>query len=300
MKKWGKILVDTGRNWASDNVFKHAAAVSFYTLFSLAPITIIALAVAGFFFGDDAAQGRLGAEIAQMVGEEAAIVVEKAVEDSRPEISGWFPTVFGLVMLLVGATAVFAQLQESLNAIWCVEAKPTRSGVIVLLMRRLMSLALVLTVGFLLLVSLVLSTAVAATIEFAEHLIQIPPVMLRTTDMLINLAVITLLFMMIFKVLPDVELRWRDVARGAFVTALLFSGGRYLISLYLGHASIASTYGAAGSLVAVLLWVYYSCLILFVGVEFTRAYLEAEGRPAPAKSKAVHVKRVYIEEPEAV
>jgi membrane protein len=299
MKRLGKILIDTGRNWATDNVFKHAAAVSFYTLFSLAPITIIAVSVAGIFFGDAAAQGRLGQEIAQMVGTEAAVVVEKAVEESRPEKSGWLPTFLGLVMLLVGATAVFAQLQESLNAIWCVAAKPSRSGVVVLLIRRLTSLALVLTVGFLLLVSLVLSTAVAAAIEYAEHLIQIPPVLLRTTDVVINLGVITILFMMIFKVLPDVELRWRDVARGAFVTALLFGGGRYAISLYLGHSSVASAYGAAGSLVAVLLWVYYSSLILFFGAEFTRAYVEADGRPAPAKSKAVHVKRVFIEEPEA-
>lgn len=297
VKRWWKILFQTGQNWVADNVFKHAAAVSFYTLFSLAPVVIIAVAVAGAVFGDDAAHGRLSQNLAGVLGPDAAAVVEKAVEGSRPETKGWLPTMIGFTTLVLGATAVFGQLQESLNAIWCVDAKPSRSGIVILLIRRLLSLALVLTVGFLLLVSLVLSTLVSALIQFAEHLMAVPPLALRLIDIVINLGVITALFGMIFKILPDVVLRWRDVAKGAFLTALLFSGGRYLISLYLGQSTVTSTYGAAGSLVAVLMWVYYSCLLVFFGAEFIRAYLEAAGRAPKLKSTAIRVRRVYVEEP---
>ncbi len=285
----------------TDNVFKHAAAVSFYTLFSLAPVIIIAVAVAGTVFGDDAAHGRLSQNLSGVLGSDAASVVEKAVEDSRPETKGWLPTIIGFATLFMGATAVFGQLQDSLNAIWCVEAKPSRSGIVVLVIRRLLSLALVLTVGFLLLVSLVLSTLVTAMIQFAEHLIDVPPLVLRGVDVITNLAVITALFGMIFKVLPDVVLRWRDVWKGAFLTAILFSGGRFLISYYLGQSTVTSTYGAAGSLVAVLMWVYYSCLLVFFGAEFIRAYLEAAGRSPKVKSTAIRFRRVFVEEkpPEA-
>lgn len=288
-------MVQTAKNWVGDNVFKHAAAVSFYTLFSLSPIVIIAVSIAGTFYGEKAARGMLSEEIAGLVGEDAAVVVETAVEDSRPEKKGWLPTALGIATLIVGATAVFAQLQESLNAIWCVAPKPSRSGMIVMLMRRLLSLALVLTVGFLLLVSLVITTAVTAMIEWTEHLMQVPPLVLRLADIGISLAVITVLFAMIFKVLPDVQLRWRDVWKGAFITALLFSAGRFGISFYLGQSTVMSTYGAAGSLVAVLLWVYYSCLILFLGVEYTRAYLESAGQSPPPKDKAVRMRRVVVE-----
>ncbi len=280
----------------ADNVFKHAAAVSFYTLFSLAPVIIIAVAVAGAVFGDDAAHGRLSQNLAGVLGSEAAAVVEKAVEGSRPETKGWLPTLIGFTTLVLGATAVFGQLQESLNAIWSVDAKPSRSGIVILVIRRLLSLALVLSVGFLLLVSLVLSTLVTALIQFAQHSIAVPPLALRLFDIMINLGVITALFGMIFKVLPDVVLRWRDVWKGAFLTALLFSGGRFLISMYLGQSTVTSTYGAAGSLVAVLMWVYYSCLLVFFGAEFIRAYLEASGRPPKLKSTAIRVRRVYVEE----
>lgn len=286
----------TGQNWMADNVFKHAAAVSFYTLFSLAPIVIIAVAVAGTVFGDDAAHGRLSQNLAGVLGPDSAAVVEKAVEDSRPETKGWLPTIIGFSTLLMGATAVFGQLQDSLNTIWCVEAKPSRSGVVILVIRRLLSLALVLTVGFLLLVSLVLSTLVTAAIQFAEHMMDVPPLVLRIVDVFTNLAVITVLFAMIFKVLPDVVLRWRDVWKGAFLTAILFSGGRFVISYYLGQSTVTSTYGAAGSLVAVLMWVYYSCLLVFFGAEFIRAYLEAAGRNPKLKSTAVRIRRVFVEE----
>lgn len=296
MKRWCGILLKAVRAWLADNAFKHAGAVSFYTLFSIAPITIIAISVAGVIFGEDAARGALSTQLAGLIGEESAQVVEKLVAASRPAETGWWPTVFGAVMLLVGASTVFAQLQESLNDIWGVTARPTRNSIVVLVIRRLMSFALVLTIGFLLLVSLLLTTVVTIVISYAQAIVPLHPVVLRAMDLVLALTVVTILFAMIFKVLPDVHLHWRDVWKGAFITALLFSVGRYLISIYLGRTGVSSTYGAAGSLVVLLMWVYYSTLILFFGVEFTRAYLEDRGITVRPKSTAVKVHRQLVED----
>lgn len=298
VQRWDRVVVQAAKNWVADNAFKHAAAVSFYTLFSLAPITIIAVAVAGMAFGEEAARGQLSTQMDQLVGREGAKVVETAVVASRPGERTWFSAAVGIGVLLVGATTVFVQLQESLNQIWGVVAKPSRNSLIVLLGRRLVSLAMVLTVGFLLLVSLVLTTVLTTMINVANETVTLPLIILRGADIVLSLVVITILFAMVFKVLPDVHLRWSDVWRGAFVTALLFSVGRLLISYYLGHSTIASTYGAAGSLVALLMWVYYSCLILFFGAEFTRASREAAGLSVQPKSKAVRVRREIMEEGE--
>jgi membrane protein len=204
--------------------------------------------------------------------------------------------VMGLGILLLGATTVFGQLQDSLNSIWGVMAKPSRKGWIVMLVQRLISFAMVLTVGFVLLVSLVLTTTLTALVKSADRFVTVAPVIMRGADIVMGLMIITVLFALIFKILPDVEIRWRDVWRGAFITALLFSVGRYLIALYLGHSTLASTYGAAGSLVALLIWVYYSCAILFYGAEFTRAYHEAHDQPIVPKSTAVLVRKEIVEE----
>jgi membrane protein len=294
MRRWARVFLAAGKSWAADNAFKHAGAVSFYTLFSVAPITIIAVAVAGAIFGPEAAQGELSDQLTGLIGAEGAEVIEKLVADSQPQRTGWAPAVLGVVALVVGATTVFAQLQESLNDIWGVATRPTRNSIAVLLTRRLLSFALVLTIGFLLLVSLVLTTVVSVVLAYAEGLVPMPPWLLRGADVVAPLAVVTVLFAMIFKVLPDVHLAWRDVWKGAAITAVLFSVGRLLISFYLGRTGVASTYGAAGSLVLLLMWVYYSTLILFFGVEFTRADLAARGVPVKPKRKAARVKRELV------
>lgn len=294
MRRWMRIVGRAGAGWLEDNAFKHAAAVSFYTLFSIAPITIIAVAVAGIVFGEEAARGQLSEQMTQLIGPEAAEVVERAVAASRPSEKSWVSTAVGIGVLIVGATTVFAQLQDSLNQIWGVIAKPSRNGIIVLLVRRLISFAMVLTVGFLLLVSLVLTTALTAMLRMAGDYMPVPAFVLQGVDVVLALTIITLLFALVFKVLPDVHLRWSDVWRGAFLTALLFSVGRLLISFYLSHSTVASTYGAAGSLVALLIWVYYSCAILFFGAEFTRASRAESGLPVRPKSKAVRVRREII------
>lgn len=298
MRRWLRIFLQAGASWLDDNAVKHAAAVSFYTLFSLAPITIIAVAVAGSVFGEEAARGQLSEQLVQLIGRESAEVVEKAVAASQPSEKSWVSTMIGIGVLVIGATSVFAQLQDSLNQIWGVMPKPSRNSLVVLLIRRLVSFAMVLTVGFLLLVSLILTTALAAAVRVAGDYIPVPAFLLGSTDVVLALSVITLLFALVFKVLPDVHLRWADVWRGAFLTAILFSIGRLLISFYLSHSTVASTYGAAGSLVALLIWVYYSCAILFFGAEFTRASRAASGLSVCPKSKAVLVRREIVENDE--
>lgn len=296
--RWLQILVKSAQAWNNDNAFKHSAAVSFYTLFSLAPVTIIALGLAGFFFGPEVARGRFDAQIGGLIGKESAEVIVKAVTESQPQHTGWWSTAVGLAILLFGATTVFGQLQDSLNSIWRVTPEPGRNGFVIILLRRLMSFAMVLTVGFLLLVSLVVSTVLSAAVEFAGKQTTLPPAVAHALDIGVALVIVTLLFALMFKVLPDVKLKWGDVWRGALLTSLLFAIGRLGISMYLGHSTIASSYGAAGSLVALLVWVYYSCAILFFGAEFTRVYCAMHGREIAPKSKAVPVQRKVIKKPD--
>jgi len=292
--KWGKLLLTAARSWKTDNVFKHSAAVSFYTLFSLAPIMIIALTVTGFFLGADVASEQLGKQIAQLVGPASAELIQSAVQASQQEKESTWATAVGVGLLLFGATTVFGQLQESMNQIWDVRAKPTAKGWMILLVHRLLSFAMVLTVGFLLLVSLVLSTTLTGMLERFHGGSSASAALLKAADLGVGFLVITILFALLFKVLPDVVLRWRDVLVSAVLTSLLFTGGRYLIALYLAHSTVASVYGAAGSLVALLIWIYYSCAILFFGVEFTRAYRAANHLKVQPKETAVVVREQIV------
>jgi len=291
-----KIPLDAAKAWNADNVFKHSAAVSFYTLFSLAPISIIVVTIIGFFFGKDQASRQFEAQITQLVGPASAEVVRVTAQASQISERSRFATSVGIILLLVGATTVFGQIQDSLNDIWRVKAKPTRSSWLIILIRRLVSFAMVLTIGFLLLVSLVISTLIESVRELFTPGLSISPVLLQTVNVAIGFVVITLLFALLFKFLPDVKLRWSDVWIGATLTSLLFSGGRYLIALYLGHSTVASIYGTAGSLVALLIWIYYSCAIFFYGVEFTRVYRSTHGFEVEPKSTAVRVREQIIEE----
>ena len=292
MRKWWDIFVNAGKSWNDDNTFKHSAAVSFYTLFSLAPVTIIALTIAGIFFGRDAATQQFNTQMTQLVGKDSAGVFNTVVTASQNQAGSWISKTMGIFLLIVGATTVFGQLQESLNSIWNVRAKPSRNGWVVLIMQRVISFAMVVTVGFLLLVSLIVTTALTAmTSRFGAGAAS------SSIDFIVALGVVTMLFALIFKVLPDVELRWRDVWLGAFITSLLFSGGRYLIALYLSHSTAASIYGTAGSLVALLFWIYYSCAIMFFGVECTRAYRREMHLPLIPKPSAVVIREATVEKP---
>jgi membrane protein len=271
--------------WFERDAFQHAGALGFCTLFSLAPLVIILVAIVGAVFGEQAASGEISAAITDLVGAQAAAAVEEAVRRSQLKESGLLPTVLGIGALVFGATTVFAQMQSSLNQFWGVRAKPSRSGLLTFLMVRLLSLSMVLIIGFLLLTSFVMSVAITGIIEYSKQLIPIPPFVIALIDLVVSLGVTTLLFGMIFKVLPDVSLQWRDVWRGALITAVLFAIGKYLISFYLTHVAPASTYGAAGSLILVLLWVYYSSLILFFGTCLTVvSIVRRDGRVTPKKT----------------
>ena len=291
-----QLLKDAAKRWSDHDAFQHAGALAFCTLFSLAPLVIILVAIVGALYGEEAASGQISAAISDLVGAQAASAVEEAVRRSRVQETGIVPTLLGVGALLFGATTVFAQIQSSLNRFWDVTAKPTRSGILTFVIVRLLSLSMVLIVGFLLLTSFVLSVAITGIIEYAKDWIPVPPAVIGAIDLVVSLSVTTLLFGMIFKVLPDVHLQWRDVWRGALITAILFVIGKYLISFYLTHVAPASTFGAAGSLVLVLLWVYYSSLILFFGTCLTAVTILRRDAAVTPKKTAVRTSVVVEEE----
>ena len=292
--RWWAITRDAIRLWLDCDAFTYAGSLAFYTLFSLAPVVIIAVAVIGLVLGEQAAQGQIVAQLQDVMGRQAATAVEEAVARSRIQASGLLPVLLGVAALLVGATTVFGQMQASLNAIWGVAARPDRNSVLAFVKTRLLSLTVVLVIGFVLLVSLLLGVVLRAVLHFTHELAPGVAALLGSSEVLVSLAANVLLFGAIFKVLPDVVLRWRDVIVGAVVAAALFSMGRYAIAVYLTYTATASTYGAAGSVVLILLWVYYSSLILLFGAAFTKSQLLARGGVVVPGESAVRVRRELV------
>jgi len=292
--RWWAITRDAFQLWLDRNAFSHAASLAFYTLFSLAPVVIIAVSVIGVVLGEEAAQGQIVAQLQDVMGREAARAIEQAVAQSRIEESGLLPTLLGAAALIVGATTVFAQMQFSLNSIWGVAARPTRNSIVVWLKSRLLSLTVVLAVAFVLMVSLLLGVVVRAVLHFTHQFVPAVAALLSGAELLMSWLAISLLFCAMYKVLPDVVLQWRDVVVGALVTAVLFSVGRYGIAVYLTYTATASTYGAAGSVVLILLWVHYSSLILLFGAAFTKTQLLASGRSVVPRNSAVLVRHEVV------
>ena len=295
-QRWYRVLQRAATLWLESQAFVYAAALAFFTVFSIAPVVVVAVAVVGLVLGEDAAAGRIMAELEGTIGPEAAEFVQVAVHNVQVDPSGVWATMLGIGLIVLGATTVFAQMQKALNAIWDVAAKPSRSSMLQLLLARLLSLTVLLAIGFVLLVSLLLSVAVRTLITFAEDWLPVSDTLLVWADLGLSLLIVTCLFAMIFRILPDVVLSFRDVLLGAFITALLFSLGRSLIALYLAQSATSSAYGAAGSLVLLLMWVNYSSLILLFGAAFTRAHLEQRGKAIVPRSMAVRVERAVIEE----
>jgi len=247
------------------------AALAFYTLFAIAPLFVIVLAIAGLWFGEAASRRELFSQVSGLVGSEGGDAIQALISAAnRPKTGAW-ATVIAVVTLFVGATGVFVQLQDALNSIWGVRRAPGR-GLRNFIKDRLLSFALIVGIGFLLLVSLVLSAGLSALGKYMGGLLPVQETLWQGINFVVSFGVITLLFAMIFKLLPDVKIAWRDVWIGAMLTALLFNLGKFLLGLYLGRSSVTSAYGAAGSLVIVLLWVYYSAQILFFGAKFTQLY----------------------------
>ena len=274
------IAKDTFAAYNEDKVPRLGAALAYYTLFSLAPLLMIVIAVASVIFGQDAAAGRIAGEIQGLVGEKGAEAIQAMLQNASTEkASGIIATIVGLATLLFGASGVFGELQDALNTIWGVKPREGR-GLFDMVKDRFFSFAMVLGIVFLLLVSLVVSAALAALDKFGSG--RVPSLMMHSLDLVVSVAVVALLFAMIFKILPDVRIAWRHVWIGAFATSVLFTLGKILIGLYLGRSSVASAFGAAGSLVVVLVWIYYSAQILFLGAEITKAYTRRHaGKIAP-------------------
>ncbi len=289
MVRWkaiGCLLKETLGRWWESNPFRLGAALAYYTVFSLAPVVLIALWIAGLFFGAKTAHQELLQDIDQTFGSRVSQAIADVVEYSKTSSGGTLATIFSIIVILFGATSVFVQLQDSLNTIWGVKAREG-GGILAAVKDRFLSFTIVLAVGFLLLVSLVFS-AVLSTVGTYVLPSTLPggPILWRTLNWLLSLVLITLLFALIYKLLPDVVIEWRNVWVGSAVTAFLFVVGKYLIGLYLGRSTWISAYGAAGSLVVVLLWVYYSSQIFLFGAAFTYVYAHRSCKPIEIKSNA--------------
>lgn len=276
------VMKETLGQWMEDKAPRLAAALAFYTIFSLAPLLVVAVAVAGAVFGDEAARGAITSQFRTLVGTGGADLIETALANTNQSRAITIASLVGLATLLFGATAVFAQLQDALNTVWGVQPEPGRP-VRTIIQQRFTAFTMVLGIGFLLLVSLIISAILNAVRAYMSDRLPGLVFFWQFSNIALSFALATLLFAMIFKLLPDVQIAWSDVWIGAVVTAFLFTIGKTMIGAYLGQSGIGSIYGAAGSLAIILIWVYYSGLILFLGAEFTQVYARRYGsRITPA------------------
>jgi len=278
-----RMLKKTLYKWIEVDSFEHASALSFATLFSMAPTLVIIIGLCAIFFEQEAVEGRIFFEIRNLVGVEGADAIQRILRQAA-EGRKTTATVLGILLTLAGASAAFSQMKSSLNRLWAVRPEPAVNDLLYFLRTRLLSLAMVIVIGFLLMVSLAVSAMLAAFGSAIAAYAAVPEWLLGAFNAALSIAVITVLFATIYKVLPDVQLRWRDVFLGALFTSVLFTAGKGLIGIYIGKSGVTSVFGAAGSLVIVMLWVYFSSLILFLGGAFTRVYVEERGIriwPAP-------------------
>lgn len=292
-----EVLKKAGSGFADDKILKLSAALAYYTIFSLAPLFLILLFFGAFFFGKEAVEGTVYTQAAGFIGKASAeqlqIMIESAAVDSSQST---FAIIAGLVTLLVGATTVFSEIQDSINQIWGLRPKPGR-GIINFIMTRLLSFGVIASLGFLLLVSLGISTVMdALNDKLVQRFPDIAVMVFYILNLVLTFAITTIIFTVIFKVLPDANVRLKDVFSGAVATAILFMLGKFGISFYIGKADVGKTYGAAGSLVVLLVWIYYSAAILYFGAEFTKAYSVKYGRVIKPNSYAVTIRDVTIEE----
>jgi membrane protein len=282
---WGtaiwSLLKETFSQWLGHNAQKLGASLAFYTTLSLAPLLVLAVAIAGFVFGDEAARGQIVWQIQDFIGRDAAKVVEDMLQNARKPEIGSVATALGLFTLFFAASGVFAELRDSLDTIWGV--RPPWSGIVPEITSRFFSFAMVLGVGFLLVVSLLFSAGVAAAGKYFGDRLPAPAFALTALNIAISFVFITVLFAMIYKIIPHARIAWGDVWIGAAVTSLLFGLGKFVIGVYLAQAAIGSAFGAAGSLVVMILWVYYSAQIFFFGAEFTQVYANRYGSHVVAR-----------------
>ncbi len=281
-----RLLWKAVQGWFADRAASHGAAIAYYTLFAMAPVLVIVIAIAGWAFGTEAVRGQIVGQIGGLIGRDGATALEQILVRASEPREGLAASAIGLFGLLLAATGAFLELQAALNNIWRVEADPGKGGLDIkgLLLRRLRSLGSVVSIGFLLLVSLTVTTAINAATGWLETVAPLWPVVIGIVNQVIAIAVTATLFGLLFIVLPDVRLKWRDVAVGAVVTAVLFVVGQRLIGLYLGNSDLASPFGAAGTIAIILVWIYYSTQILLLGAEFTKVWAERKGKKPARRS----------------
>ena len=285
----GTIIKKTSLAWNAADPFREAAVISYYAIFSIPALLVIVIAAAGLVFGRDAVSGHISSQISLVMGADTAKQVEEIVAKASETKTSIWASIIGFVTLILGATGVFAQLQKSLNLIWEVEARPKKAW-LKSLKDRLFSFGLILSIGFLLLISLLVSAALSAFSDWIK--VYLPDFMVfifRVLSFVISFSVITVLFTLMFKILPDVKIRWKNVWIGAMITTLLFIAGKFALGLYFGKAEPASTYGAAGSVILIMLWVNYSSMIVFFGAEYTKQFALHQGEKIQAKKDAVYV-----------
>jgi membrane protein len=281
------LLKETAFEWYADRGSRLGAALAFYTLFSLAPLLLISIAITALVFGREIAYTQILQQIEAFIGLEGARVIQSTIENTSRPSSGILATLIGLATMLFGATIVFNELQDALNVIWKVTPKPRRRMAIGLIWDRLLAFCIVVAVGLLLLLSIVANAVLNAMMQIFGDILPPHVDWLRSANFVFVLVTVTLLFIMVYKVLPDIEIGWVEVGVGAMVTAVLFMIGKFLIELYLGYSTAASVYGAAASLVILLMWIYYSAQILYFGAEFTKVYAKYRGhRIVPTEEPA--------------
>ncbi len=281
IRSWGPLFVQSFKDSMADRALRFSAALAYYSIFAMAPLIIIAIAVAGLAFGEEAARGQIYQQIEWLLGPKGASEIQTLIQASSDPQKSLLATIIGVITLLIGASGVFGQLKDALNSIWGVMLKP--GGFMASLKAYLLNFSMVLGVGFLLIISLLLSAVLQAVNNVLTGYLPIPSFVAPLTAV-VSFCVLVLLFALIFKVLPDVVIHWKDVWIGASVTSILFTAGKYLISLYLGTSSVASSFGAAGALILILVWIYYSTTIFLLGAEFTKVYASRYGsgiNPAP-------------------
>lgn len=289
------LLKTTFLEFNEDNAIKLSAALSYYTIFALPPLLIIIITICGFFFGEEAVTGELYGQINRLVGHDAALQIQEAIKNVQLSDSNVFVTVFGVLMLLIGASGVFAEIQSSINFIWGLRAKPDK-GFKKFIQNRVMSFSMIVTVGFLMLVSLMMNATLDILNDQLElYLPQSTVYLFYVVNIIIVLLSITLLFALIFRTLPDGVIKWKDAFIGAGCTVVLFMMGKFAIGFYLGNSTIASVYGAAGSVIIILVWVYYSAIILYFGAEFTKVYAQSYGGKIAPNEYSVEIKKAIFE-----
>jgi len=289
------VLKDTFKGFGNDNVTKLSGSLAYYTVFSLGPLLVVIISLCSIFLGRDAVEGKIYEQLNNFVGNDTALQLQQIIKNASINGKGQLAAIIGIITLLLGATSVFGDIQDSINKIWGLKPKP-KKGLLKMLRNRFLSFSLIASLGFLLLVSLGISAIIEALMyRFQAKYPDVAVIFVYIINLLLTLGITSLIFGVIFKVLPDAQIKWKDVMTGAITTAILFMLGKFAISFYISKANVGTTYGAAGSIVILLIWVYYSSIILYFGAEFTKFYAIQYGSAIHPNDYAVTMKQVEVE-----